>query len=160
MGEFAMETTTNDTSIISTAAMEHAVLEHIKQAMRVTLDWQAPEISLPRKISSLQFTIKSLQRHLERVMSIEEEGGYLGVVQDIKPHLFERLAKLAAEHQSFRVRLKKLMPELDSLNDWEDERFRSVCGDIRQLLDDIDRHDEHEVELLQQSLLDEEGGQG
>jgi hemerythrin-like domain-containing protein len=155
-----METTTNDTSTISTAAMEHAVLEHIKQAMRVTLDWRAPEVSMPRKVSSLQFTIKSLQRHLERVMLIEEEGGYMGIVQDTKPHLYEKLVGLASDHQSFRERLKQLQGELDSLTDWESERFQEVCEQIRQLLDDIDRHDVAEVELLQQSLLDEEGGQG
>ncbi|MEX2317587.1 MAG: hemerythrin domain-containing protein [Pirellulales bacterium] len=152
--------TTQDTSVISTAAMEHAVLEHIKQAMRVTLDWRAPEVSLPRKISSLQFTIKSLQRHLERVMSIEEEGGYLAVVEDLKPHLQERLEGLAGEHQSFRARLNAMMPELNSLNEWEEKRFDQVCGQLRQLLADLDQHDQQEVELLQQSLLDEEGGEG
>jgi hemerythrin-like domain-containing protein len=151
---------TQDTTVISTAAMEHAVLEHVKQAMRVTLDWQAPEVSRPRKISSLQFTIKSLQRHLERVLSIEEEGGYMAVVEDLKPHLQERLACLAGEHELFRARLKKLLPELNSLTEWEDERFGQVCQELRQLLDDLDRHDQEEVELLQQSLVDEEGGQG
>jgi hemerythrin-like domain-containing protein len=152
--------TINDTTAISTASMEHAVLEHIKQAMRVTLDWQAPEVSLPRKISSLQFTIKSLQRHLERVMSVEEEGGYLAVVADSKPHLNERVQNLAGDHQSFRDRLKKLLPELNSLNEWEEDRFRQISSNLRQLLDDIDRHDKQEVELLQESLIEEEGGQG
>jgi hypothetical protein len=150
----------NSTSATSTAAMEHAILEHIKQAMRVTLDWQAPEVSLPRKISSLQFTIKSLQRHLERVMSIEEEGGYLAVVLDAKPQLRDRLASLAGDHQSFRNRLKRLLPELAALNEWEEDNFKRVCADLRQLIDDIDQHDKQEVELLQQSLLDEEGGEG
>jgi hypothetical protein len=140
--------------------MEHAVLEHIKQAMRVTLDWQAPEVSLPRKISSLQFTIKSLQRHLERVMSIEEEGGYMAVVQDAKPHMQDRLASLAGDHQSFRRRLRELLPKLDSLTDWQESNFNEACDELRRLLDDIDRHDKQEVELLQQSLWDEEGGEG
>ena len=45
----------------STACMEHQVLEHIKQALLVTLNWQAPVVSMPRKLSSLQFTIKSFQ---------------------------------------------------------------------------------------------------
>jgi hypothetical protein len=152
-------TTIKDTSV-STAAMEHAVLDHIKQAMRVTLDWQAPEVSLPRKISSLQFTIKSLQRHLERVMSIEEEGGYMAVVRDAKPHLQDRLESLAGDHQSFRGRLRELLPKLDLLSDWQEANFDQACEELRQLLDDIDRHDKQEVELLQQSLWDEEGGEG
>ena len=53
----------------------------------MTLDWDAPVVSMPRKLSSLQFTMKSFRRHLERVMSIEEEGGYLEEVADAKPNL-------------------------------------------------------------------------
>lgn len=153
-------TTTQDRAAISTAAMEHAVLEHIKQALRVTLDWQAPEVSLPRKISSLQFTIQSLQRHLERVMKIEEEGGYLAIVLDTKPQLQDRLEALAGDHQSFRLRMKALAPALNSLNEWEEDSFKRVCTELRQLLDDIDQHDRQEVGLLQESFVEEEGGGG
>ncbi len=152
--------TTDDTSAISTASMEHAILEHIKQAMRVTLNWQAPEVSLPRKVNSLQFTFKSLQRHLERVMSLEEEGGYMSIVRDCKPHLERRIQALSGDHTKFRGKFARLQPELDALAEWEVERFRQVCDNIRNLLDEIDRHDQAEVELLQESLWDEEGGQG
>jgi hemerythrin-like domain-containing protein len=154
-----MSTATNRSSI-STAAMEHAVLDHIKQALRVTLDWQAPEVSLPRKVSSLQFTIQSLQRHLDRLMRVEEEGGYMSVVEDAKPHLRDRLDLLAADHDSFRKRLKRLSTDLGGVNEWQVEQFDSIANELRELLDDIDRHDQLEVELLQQSLLEEEGGGG
>ena len=46
-------------STASMACMEHQVFEHIKQALLVTLNWHAPSVSMPRKLSSLQFTIKS-----------------------------------------------------------------------------------------------------
>jgi predicted nuclease with TOPRIM domain len=153
-------TMTENKSSISIAAMEHAVLDHIKQALRVTLDWQAPEISLPRKISSLQFTILSLQRHLERLMKIEEKGGYLSVVLETKPQLRDRLESLAADHGSFRRRLKQLTPELTALSEWQEDHFNRLAADLRQLLDDVDEHDRQEVELLQQSLVEEEGGGG
>ncbi len=153
-------TSTINRSSISTAAMEHAVLDHIKQALRITLDWQAPEVSLPRKISSLQFTIQSLQRHLDRLMRIEEEGGYLSVVEEAKPHLRDRLEILAADHNAFRKRLKRMASELGALTDWQEDVFGRLSDELRQLLDDIDEHDRHEVDLLQQSLLDEEGGGG
>src|SRR6186713_1827382 len=123
--------TIQDTSAISIASMEHAVMEHIKQAMRVTLDWQAPEVSLPRKINSLQFTLKSLQRHLERVMSLEEEGGYMRVVQEHKPQLVQRIKNLSGDHAKFRARLAALKPQLDALSEWEEERFVHVCNQIR-----------------------------
>src|ERR1700752_1176388 len=93
----------------STACMEHQVFEHIKQALLVTINWQAPTVSMPRKLSSLQFTIKSFQRHFERVISIETEGGYMADVVAAKPYMQDRLDYLAADHARFRDRLRKLM---------------------------------------------------
>jgi hypothetical protein len=35
-----------------------------------------------------------------------------------------------------------------------------VCQELRELLDDVDRHDLREIELLQESLLMDDGGEG
>ena len=147
-------------STASTACMEHQVLEHIKQALRVTINWQAPVVSMPRKLSSLQFTIKSFQRHFERVIAIEEEGGYMADVLDAKPYFQDRIDQLAGDHARFRDRLRVLIPELNDIKEWEEPRFDQVCDDLRSLLDDVDRHDTREVELLQESLLLDDGGEG
>jgi len=149
-----------DNSTISTACMEHQVLHHIKQAMRVTLDWQAPVVSMPRKLSSLQFTIKSFQRHLDRVISLEENGGYMADVLDARPHFQDRINALAADHARFRECLQKLIPELNQISEWEEPRFHEACDDLRALLDDVDRHDAAEIELLQEALLFDDGGEG
>src|SRR3954447_4846653 len=98
-------------SAASTACMEHQVFEHIKQALLVTLNWQTPSVGIPRKLSSLQFTIKSFQRHLERVLSVEEEGGYMTDAMETKPYLQDRVEQLAKDHARYRDRLRKLMPE-------------------------------------------------
>jgi hypothetical protein len=152
--------TLQNNSTASTACMEHQVLEHIKQALRVTINWQAPTVSMPRKLSSLQFTIKSFQRHLERVISIEEEGGYMAEVADAKPYFQERIDHLASDHSRFRVRLRNLICELNEISEWDEPRFEQACDRLRDLLDDVDRHDLGEVELLQESLLMDDGGEG
>jgi hypothetical protein len=149
-----------DTSSASTSWIEHKVLEHIKQALRVTLDWNAPVVSVPRKLSSLQFTMKSFRRHLERVMSIEEEGGYLEEVADIKPNLQSRIESLNGDHARFRFRIRQIEQQLDGLGEWEEQQFADACDEIHKLLEDVDRHDSHEIELLQESLLMDEGGEG
>jgi hypothetical protein len=158
-GGFAM-TTLRDTSTLATSWMEHTILEHIKQALRVTLDWHAPEVSMPRKLSSLQFTMKSFQRHLERVMLIEEEGGYLADIADSRPNLTSRIESLGRQHDRFRARIRQIEPRLSELNDWEEAQFGEVCDEIRDLLDRVDAHDAEEVDLLQESLLLDEGGEG
>jgi hypothetical protein len=149
-----------DKSSISNACMEHQILHHIKQALRVTLDWQAPVVSMPRKLSSLQFTIKSFKRHLERVISLEENGGYMADVLEARPYFQERIDSLSKDHTRFRTRLQKLIPELNDISEWEEPRFDKVCDDLRALLDDVDLHDEREIELLQEALLLDDGGEG
>src|SRR5205085_10917150 len=144
----------------STACMEHQVFEHIKQALLVTLNWQAPAVSMPRKLSSLQFTIKSFQRHFERVISIEAEGGYMADVLDAKPYMQDRIDLLAADHHRYRERIGKLIPELNDIKEWEESRFEEVCNNVRDLIDDIDRHNRQEVELLQESTLVVDRGEG
>ncbi|HVT29564.1 MAG TPA: hemerythrin domain-containing protein [Lacipirellulaceae bacterium] len=153
-----MSTVQNSTG--STACMEHQVFEHIKQALLVTLNWQAPAVSMPRKLSSLQFTIKSFQRHFDRVVSIEEEGGYMDGVADAKPYMYERIQQLARDHGRFRERLRKLIPQLNGIREWEEPRFDQMCHELRLLITDIDRHNQQEIELLQDSLLVEDGGEG
>jgi hypothetical protein len=152
--------TIQEKSAISNACMEHQILHHIKQALRVTLDWQAPVVSMPRKLSSLQFTIKSFQRHLERVISLEENGGYMAEVFETRPYLQERIDALAADHARFRSRLQRQITELNAISEWEEPRFEQACDDLRTLLEDVDIHDARENELLQEALLFDEGGEG
>lgn len=152
--------TVNSNDSISVCRMEHQILEHVKQALRVTLDWDAPSVSMPRKLSSLQFTLKSFQRHFERLMAIEEEGGYLSVVAEAKPNLQTCVDMLAKDHDRLRRRVREIVPYIEEIAEWQGDEFDSACIDIRSLLDDVDRHDEEEVTLLQDSLLYDEGGEG
>src|SRR4029078_8954426 len=132
----------------STACMEHQVLEHIKQALLVTLNWQAPSVSMPRKLSSLQFTIKSFQRHFDRVVSIEDEGGYMKDVIECKPYMEERIEQLSRDHVRFRERLRELIPQLNDIKEWDELRFNKVCEDLRSLIAAIDHHNAQQHKLL------------
>lgn len=141
--------------------MEHQVLDHVKQALRVTLDWKAPSVGMPRKVSSLQFVLKSFCRHLQRVMDLEEEDGYLIVVAEQKPNLDMRIQRLECDHAAFRRSLECIEPAVQSLTEYETgERLDAICADIYALLDEVDRHDADEIALLQESLLFDEGGEG
>lgn len=149
--------TTYDVSQASQSWMEHEALEHIKRALRVTINWQSPAISYQRKRQSVQFALESFARHLERLMDIEEEDGYLRMVVESKPSKAKQIAKLRAEHNLFRDRTGEMLDEIDSLGDWEAAEFERICTDIGQLLDDIDCHDRAEINLLQDAMLLDEG---
>ena len=142
------------------AWMEHQILDHVKEALRVTLDWQVPAVGLSRKLSSVQFTLKSFQRHLERLMDIEEQDGYMVLVAETKPHLSIRVERLEHDHDQFRREIRHLLPEVESLSEYSTEEIETVCNEITALLEDVDRHDKEEIELLQETLLYDEGGEG
>jgi prefoldin subunit 5 len=142
------------------AWMEHKILDHVKAALRVTLDWQVPAVGLDRKLSSVQFTLKSFQRHLERLMNIEEEDGYMVLVAETKPHLTFRVEQLEHDHQRFRREIQHLLPEIESLSAYSAQEVEAVFDEIVTLLTEVDQHDQKEIELLQETLLFDEGGEG
>src|SRR5690606_14937840 len=110
--------------------MEHHILQHIKEALRVTVQWRAPAVSLPRKLSSVRFTLRSFQRHFERLMDLEEEGGYLAQVVQEKPNLQSQVLALAGDHDRLRERLHQILPKLEGVSEWQEGEFDELCREI------------------------------
>ena len=152
--------TTDGRAVAQASQIEHQILDHVKQALRITLDWRAPSIGLPRKMSSVQFTMKSFARHLKRMIELEERDGYMSVVLEEKPNLDSRIRRLQREHREFRTRLDEMAPTIASLTALPEDQFEFVCSEIAELLDRVDQHDVAEIELLQDTLLHDEGGEG
>lgn len=142
------------------SCMEHQILDHVKQALRVTLQWKAPAFGLSRKISSVQFTTKSFLRHLERMMDLEEQDGYMQVVREEKPYLEHRVQQLEQQHAEFRELIEDLKPEVAALTALPAERAQITCHRLVALLNQVDQHDLEEIELLQATLVCDEGGEG
>jgi hypothetical protein len=152
-----MLTRSTDSSQVSHSWLEHQSLEHIKRALRVTLTWTAPAISYARKRSSVTFAMECFARHLERLMAIEEEDGYMRMVADAKPNKAKHITELRSDHTRFRHLVTKLSDELNGLDDCQDAEFQQTCCDIEQLLNEVDEHDRAEVRLLQDAMLLDEG---
>ena len=144
----------------SAAWMEHQILDHVKQALRVTLNWKVPAVGMSRKLSSLQFTMQSFDRHLQRIMDLEEQDGYMQQVVETKPNLHERIQRLLHDHDHFRQWLRELTPEIQELSEYQEDEFTAICCRITDMLDEVDRHDADEIDILQESLLFDEGGEG
>lgn len=153
-------TTKFDPTGASLSWMEHQMLEHIKSALRVTIDWSAPDVSYHRKRSSVAFAMKSFARHMQRLMAIEEEDGYMKAVADAKPNMQGKVSGLRNQHEHFRNMINQLSGQLEELQDWQETQFEKVCQGIRQLLTEVDQHDQSEIRLIQETLLSDEGGEG
>ncbi|WP_442485654.1 hypothetical protein [Aeoliella sp. SH292] len=147
-----------DLSQASQTWMEHQSLEHIKRALRVTIEWHAPAIRYFRKRQSVTFAFESFARHLERLMSLEEDDGYMTMVADAKPNKAKQIATLRADHARMRRQVDQLSADLAKLDEWQEPEFERICTDIGRLLDSTDQHDRAEIDLLQDALLMDEGG--
>ena len=151
---------THADSASSVSWIEHQMLDHVKSALRVTLEWDAPVVSLARKKSSVRFSFQSFCRHLERLMRIEERDNYLVELSDQKPYLEPQIRRLQEDHEHFRRRIHEIGERLEGLSDWEEHEFSDCCLEVRELLVDVDQHDHAEVRLLQEMLSYDEGGEG
>jgi hypothetical protein len=147
-------------ALAEASRLEHEILDHVKQALRITLEWKAPTIGLPRKVSSVQFTMRSFTRHLLRMMELEERDGYMTVVLEEKPNLDVHIRRLRRNHDEFRRQLDEMSADIDALPALADDQFEYVCSQIAELLNQVDQHDFEEIELLQDTLLYDEGGEG
>lgn len=141
--------------------IERQILEHVKAALRITLRWEVEDVGLSQKVSSVRFTAQSFRRHLERIMALEEEdGGYLVVVDQCKPHLVDQARSLQGEHSAFRETVDRVVPSMERLSAGDRDYFQRQCDELTELLDQIDRHDQRETDLLQEVLCHDEGGEG
>ena len=112
-------------------------------------------------MSSVQFTMKSFARHLLRMMDLEERDGYMTVVVEEKPNLdcadSSGCSASTASSASGSTKWGRISPRSPAL---PEEEFEFVCSQIAELLDRVDQHDVEEIELLQDTLLYDEGGEG
>jgi len=135
-------------------------LQTVKGALRITLNWRTPAIGLPRKLESLLFIMRALQRHLEMQLELEERGGYLEIVNEVKPNLAEQKNRLRDEHDFFRASLDQIVPTVAGLSSADEERIEAICRELCELLSKIDEHELGEAQLLQEVFASDEGGEG
>jgi hemerythrin-like domain-containing protein len=139
---------------------EHQTLAFIISALRSTMGWKFAGSDLSRKLASSLFVGQSFQRHLKRLLSLEEEEGYMDVVTTTHPELHEEVEKLRHEHDDFRRDLPRLLNRLRRVSSTDHEAFAKISLDIEALLDRLEAHRTKETDLIQQALLQDEGGEG
>lgn len=147
-------------SIAEQALVEHRILQHVKAALRLSLDWKASEVGLERKLSSVRFTAQSLQRHLERMMTLEEGGGYMDAVRERKPNWAPKVEALEHDHDEIRRLLSEVMTQLEGDHARDPLRFTDICEHLTHFLARLDRHDQNETDLLMEVFTEDIGGEG
>lgn len=138
--------------------IEYELLAHLESALRNILQWTSHRQDLPRKLSSLRFMTQAFQRHLERLMTLEEHDGYMEVVTESRPTLSPKVEALRAEHDTFRTALRRISARLERLTPEDPLPIGKLSDDLGSLLSQVEEHGRKEVDLLQVSLVQEDGG--
>jgi len=140
--------------------LEHQTLAHVTSALRTTIGWRYQGADLSRKLESLLFVGQSFQRHLKRLLALEEQDGYMTVVLASKPELKEHVSALQLEHEEFRKTLGRILARLRRVGPTDHDRFNKASHDLLGLLERIEQHGKKETDLLQDALLTDSGGEG
>jgi hypothetical protein len=65
------------TTLAHATLIEHQVMEHIKDALRIALEAKAWPAAIGRKLASVRFMADSFDRHFRMLMNLEKADGYL-----------------------------------------------------------------------------------
>ena len=140
--------------------IEQQTLAYVTSALRSTVGWKFQGADLSRKLSSLLFVGQSFQRHLKRLMSLEEEEGYMTVVLASRSELHAEVEALRLEHDEFRSGVARILSRIRRLAPTDHEGFAKTSAELLALLERLDAHGKKETDLLQEALLQDEGGEG
>lgn len=150
----------SDQEHASQMAVENEALRHIIGALRTVLDWKPKGSDFSRKLSSLRFTAQSFQRHLERLMALKEQGGYLSDAVEEKPNLNEAVQALLKEHDEMEESLHRIVIRLEHLNSSDKASIEATCNELETLLLQVEDHHRRESGLMQEAFLRDVGGPG
>jgi hypothetical protein len=140
--------------------VEHETLAHVVSALRTTMSWHVTGPDFSRKLSSLRFVGESFQRHLKRLLQLEQAEGYMAAVLESRPELGDAVRALRREHVEFRKGVRDILGRLRSVAVTDQATFARITDDLSALLARLDEHHVKETDLLQEALLRDEGGEG
>jgi hypothetical protein len=136
--------------------VEQEMLNHIMSAVKTILDWKIQEHDLSRKLTSLLFITESFQRHLIRLMELEECHGLMDSITEGHPHLQQRVDSLKQDHKLFRTSFDGIMPRLKRISAHDHDTMGMMCDELLVLMNRLAEHSGKETELIERTLLNEE----
>jgi hypothetical protein len=154
-GEFFMENLMQFERLVC----ESDAVHNLKSALRAAISWDAQSVGMQRKVQGVRFVIEALERHMRKLMDLEEREGCLAWIGDCKPNLQSLAAALCAEHDRFRMRLKEIVPRWEAAVLMQADEFNELCDNVRSFLASVERHEARERDLMYSALCDDDGGE-
>jgi hemerythrin-like domain-containing protein len=150
----------NHIDMAQQAQVENSLLNSLIEGLRHTLAWKVQGANDSRKLSTLRFIADSFQRHMERVMTLEERDGYMDVVVATDPNLGKTVDALRREHDKFRKGIATIVQDLGAVSSTDQATFTRICADLTLLLKKLDEHHQKETAIFQDVFVRQDGGEG
>jgi hypothetical protein len=142
------------------AEIELRILLGIEQSLRIALQWMTRERGNSHKLSTLRFAARSFERHLIRTRVLADHGGYLHSITDDNPHLASEVKAVWDAREELQANFERIILRLEYVSPDDPAALGEVCAELERYLDQLNTHGEKEMELLQHSLTQVEGGEG
>src|SRR5436190_11409979 len=148
------------TDLAQQIVVETTLLTQLMEGLRATLAWKPQSNQVARQLSTLRFISQSFERHLERLMALEEYDGYLDLVLRSSPQLGKAVDALRQDHDFFRQGVRRIVLRLEQAAATDRISVAAVGNKLLVLLNKLDEHNQKERGLMQEAFAREVGGEG
>jgi len=145
--------------IAQQTVVENDMLKLLVEGLRSALAWKVTN-DFSRKLSSVRFITQSFQRHLERLMALQEYDGYMDRLEKKAPQLARAVSDLRQEHETFRTGSRRILHGLEHVSSTDHATFANLCDELLTLLKDLDEHSKKETDLYHEGFEQDAGGEG
>lgn len=126
---------------------EHTTTRELSDELRAKVT-SRPGGDRVRWIEELRTIFDKYAAHVRRHAPLEEEGGYLKQVLELRPTLTEAVDIIKHEHEELVTILADVQTAVHELAPTDNFLLRDCCKRVRHLLTWMERHQEHENHIV------------
>ncbi len=142
------------------ARVEFDIVTHVTISLRLSLEAELILDTGKIWLDRIVFVFGSLQRHLERMFSIEEVGGHLSELEHKRPSLSPRLEKLRTDHPRLRESMAQLTERISKAKHDDMSFLAELRWELDRFLADVEVHRRDELQIIHEVYWDDVGGEG
>jgi hemerythrin-like domain-containing protein len=118
----------------------------------------APRGDPARWIAELRREFDEFFLHMARHLELEEAGGYLAQVVELRPTLAQAVEIIRHEHEELSQIFREVQEAVHELGPADVLLLRDCCKRIEYLLTWLERHEEHENHVVVYAFTQDFGG--
>ncbi len=135
---------------------EHQKVADLSAEIRDHIVW-VPYAALQGWLKELTARFEKLRAHLQKHMALEEKGGYLSNVLELRPTLSDAVAQLRNEHRQMSILMDGICVLLSKMTPNDPLLAREACKRIMNLLNYVEHHNSQENLIVLSVFTDDIG---